>query len=430
MKRRRILPLIFLIWMCSNAIGEAAGNPAAARHLWGDFDNDGLKDLFVINRAGNKLFRNLGNGDFEDVTVLAFPTGPKRGITGVWGDYNHDGWPDLFLFHEKGFTLFRNDTGGEFVDVTEDAGLDPKLSGSKVLLEDYDQDGFHDLLVQAPTGDRIYHNKRGEYFEEITLPGINGDKGIQEVTADGVEGIFKRADFTGGFSEPRSTDEKTPESKPRFPKAPTAPQQPVINGHKRDRMAPPLSSKNPNPFQKALPSFLPLKDGDWDYWSNPPHMFPIPTGNIGIGTANPANKLHIVGSESAPLVSIDQMGTHRGLRVYTQNACALWVENAGNHGLRITHANGDGIRITNANGNGVYVEQAGGWAGYFNGDGYFDGNLGIQMASPQRALHVKDVLRLEPRSSAPDSPSEGDLYVNSTDHHIYCYLDGSWKQLD
>jgi hypothetical protein len=59
-----------------------------------------------------------------------------------------------------------------------------------------------------------------------------------------------------------------------------------------------------------------------------------------------------------------------------------------------------------------------------------DIKVGIQTTSPQRALHIKDVLRLEPRSAAPGSPSEGDIYVNSTDHHIYCYLNGQWRQLD
>jgi hypothetical protein len=56
--------------------------------------------------------------------------------------------------------------------------------------------------------------------------------------------------------------------------------------------------------------------------------------------------------------------------------------------------------------------------------------VGIGTSNPQRALHISDVMRLQPRASAPASPSEGDIYVNSTDHHIYCYLNGVWKQLD
>lgn len=43
---------------------------------------------------------------------------------------------------------------------------------------------------------------------------------------------------------------------------------------------------------------------------------------------------------------------------------------------------------------------------------------------------INDVLKLAPRGSAPSSPAEGELYVNSTNHHIYCYLGGTWKQLD
>jgi len=59
-----------------------------------------------------------------------------------------------------------------------------------------------------------------------------------------------------------------------------------------------------------------------------------------------------------------------------------------------------------------------------------NGNVGIGTNVPARKLHIDDVMRLEPRDSAPSPASEGDIYVNSTDHHIYCYLNGAWKQLD
>jgi len=60
----------------------------------------------------------------------------------------------------------------------------------------------------------------------------------------------------------------------------------------------------------------------------------------------------------------------------------------------------------------------------------YSGNVGIGTNSPERPLHISDVMRLQPRASAPTSPSEGDIYVNSSDHHIYCYLNGVWRQLD
>jgi hypothetical protein len=115
------------------------------------------------------------------------------------------------------------------------------------------------------------------------------------------------------------------------------------------------------------------------------------TGNVGIGTPSPTNRLHIAGSESSPLLNIEQSGSHRGIRVHTTNACALWVANAGNHGLR----------ITNAGGNGIHVEHADGWAGYFDGTGHFSDSVGIGTTNPQHTLHVYS-------ASAQQAKVEGD----------------------
>lgn len=137
---------------------------------------------------------------------------------------------------------------------------------------------------------------------------------------------------------------------------------------------------------------LASEDDDWDYWTNSPNMFSNVTGNIGIGTSNPTNKLHIVGNESVPLVNIEQNGSHGALRVNSTNACAIWVENAGNHGLRITHADGNGILVSNANNDGIRVVQATNWAGYFNGKAFFGGNVGIGTESPNSTLEVAGVI--------------------------------------
>jgi hypothetical protein len=55
------------------------------------------------------------------------------------------------------------------------------------------------------------------------------------------------------------------------------------------------------------------------------------------------------------------------------------------------------------------------------------GNVGIGTVSPQRELHVNDTIRLEPRSSAPSSPGEGDMYYNGTTHKLMAYDGTSWQ---
>ncbi len=55
-------------------------------------------------------------------------------------------------------------------------------------------------------------------------------------------------------------------------------------------------------------------------------------------------------------------------------------------------------------------------------------NTGINVQRPVRALHVKDVIRLEPRPQAPDNPSEGDMYMDNTDHKLKVYNGTEWKE--
>ncbi|MHC4944463.1 MAG: FG-GAP repeat domain-containing protein [Planctomycetota bacterium] len=145
--------------------------PAPERHLWGDLDRDGLQDLFVLNQEGNLLFRNLGNGGFEDVTAMAFPEGAGEQGTAFFGDYDGDNLLDLFLFLEEGFILYRNNGNFSFSDVTETLGLPAGLDCERVELKDYDSDGYGDLLVETSDGDRIFRNREGREFGEVDIRG-------------------------------------------------------------------------------------------------------------------------------------------------------------------------------------------------------------------------------------------------------------------
>jgi hypothetical protein len=132
-----------------------------------DYDNDGWLDALTLSgtrlRDGtreeasyapgaaptNRLYRNMRNGTFADVTDAAAlrRTGWASGVCA--GDYDNDGWTDLFLTYYGRNVLYRNRGDGRFEDVTRRAGLDgPSVRwGSGCSFVDYDRDGRADLFV-------------------------------------------------------------------------------------------------------------------------------------------------------------------------------------------------------------------------------------------------------------------------------------------
>jgi tetratricopeptide (TPR) repeat protein len=120
--------------------GEEADHHSILESLGGgvaliDYDRDGLLDVFVtgggffagqdkkdIRGHPNRLFKNLGNMKFRDVTAeIGLPTdGPFYSHGAAVGDYDNDGWPDLLVTGYGRLALYRNDHG-RFVDVWQDA---------------------------------------------------------------------------------------------------------------------------------------------------------------------------------------------------------------------------------------------------------------------------------------------------------------------
>jgi enediyne biosynthesis protein E4 len=125
--------------------------------VWLDYDNDGWQDIFVANDSmPNFLWRNKGNGTFEEVALEAgcalSGDGRAQSNMGIAvGDYDNDGWLDLFVTHfsEDYNTLYHNDRG-QFEDVTYRAGLGT-VSYSQLAwgtgFFDFDNDGWKEIFV-------------------------------------------------------------------------------------------------------------------------------------------------------------------------------------------------------------------------------------------------------------------------------------------
>ncbi|HXG33786.1 MAG TPA: CRTAC1 family protein [Bryobacteraceae bacterium] len=143
----------------STQLPEDMGSGAA----WGDYDNDGDWDLYLVNIAGpltaspeqlasspacNRLYRNNGDGTFTDVTAAAGVGFCGVGMGAAWADYDNDGHADLVVTSYDRLVLYHNRGDGTFEDTTRRAGLE-KFRGfwAGASWSDYDRDGWVDLYV-------------------------------------------------------------------------------------------------------------------------------------------------------------------------------------------------------------------------------------------------------------------------------------------
>jgi hypothetical protein len=204
-----------------------------------DYNRDGWPDIYVTNsRQGsqNALYRNNHDGTFTDVAPelgIADVNQPGTGIStgAVWGDYDNDGYPDLFLIKWGRPMLFHNDHGHGFTDVSRQAGLPQWLNADTAVWFDYDGDGKLDLFVggyfnenfdlwhlnttkimpvsfeYAQNGGRkyLFHNLGNGRFEEVSAKmGIASTRwalasGAADLTGDGHQDLFVANDY--GVSE-------------------------------------------------------------------------------------------------------------------------------------------------------------------------------------------------------------------------------------
>jgi hypothetical protein len=131
--------------------GLLDGNRATHSVVWLDYDNDGWLDVFVAHELSpSQLFRNRGDGTFEDVSAKAGVgvTAFTKGV--VAGDYSGNGYPDLYLSNMFGDNiLFRNNGDGTFTDVAKTLGVHIPFASFPTWFFDYDNDGHLDLFVAS-----------------------------------------------------------------------------------------------------------------------------------------------------------------------------------------------------------------------------------------------------------------------------------------
>ncbi|MCW5965203.1 MAG: CRTAC1 family protein [Bryobacterales bacterium] len=218
-------------------VGDPRWSSAAAA---ADFDKDGHLDLFVANYveydlhhlptegkfcsyhglkvacgprglqgAGNRLYRNNGDGTFTDVSEAAGITG-KEGfyaLGAVWGDLDNDGHVDLVVANDTTPNdLFRNNGDGTFTNIAVESGIafsedGREQAGMGVELEDLDNDGLLDLMITNFSDDynTLYRNLGDGYFQDDShQAGLVADSwrdlswgvGFFDFNNDGLKDIF------------------------------------------------------------------------------------------------------------------------------------------------------------------------------------------------------------------------------------------------
>tara|TARA_B100000959_G_scaffold280671_1_gene342928 strand:- start:4767 stop:8354 length:3588 start_codon:yes stop_codon:yes gene_type:complete len=145
--------------------------------IFGDFDDDGDPDLFIINKTeSNRYFDNLRGGVFRDLTDQVGLHSESESGTAVAGDYNNDGYLDLFIGDKKtgNHSLLINNGSGSFIDDNKSEKAFKNIetiSATDAIFFDADNDGYLDLLIaghsvehQKGSGLNLYYNNGSGSF--------------------------------------------------------------------------------------------------------------------------------------------------------------------------------------------------------------------------------------------------------------------------
>ena len=146
----------------------------------GDFNNDGLQDVYLACDYGtDRIFFNNGDGTFRDATEKSIGFDTRKGMNVDVADFDNDGWLDIYVtnitdeYMKECNMLWHNNHDGTFTDISKETGTCATLWGWAAKFGDFDNDGWQDLFVVNGLRSAGKENYIPVLLNLITKPGVD-----------------------------------------------------------------------------------------------------------------------------------------------------------------------------------------------------------------------------------------------------------------
>ncbi len=161
-------------------VGLSVENVPNYGAAWADINNDGLLDLYLCRYNSspdvsyiyeNRLFKQLPNGTFEDISLTASVSdGQKPSFQPLIWDYDLDGWQDIFIINDRAFhsnVMYRNLGDETFENTSTETGLEQIFDAMSVVHGDFDNDQDMDIFISNTIGNYLNRNNGDGTFTNV-----------------------------------------------------------------------------------------------------------------------------------------------------------------------------------------------------------------------------------------------------------------------